>query len=105
AGSAVVRALGIFALFAVPMAILTLLRPFELLEQVKWQSLWNYMRTCPGCLPAAHARMLNSSLLQRLGCVGANWLGHFMPSFLFFSGNPGDHWVLLQPPGFGALLA
>ena len=35
---------------------------------------------------------------------GAACLSYFTPSFLFLHGDPGDHWTLVHPPGFGQLL-
>ena len=34
----------------------------------------------------------------------ANWAGYYTPSFLFLTGDRGDHWSLLHPRGFGQLL-
>ena len=64
-------------------------------------SLFNYMEKCPGCAPATSG---NDSTFAKVENFSANWAGYFSPSFLFFTGDRGDHWSLLHPRGFGQLL-
>ena len=62
--------------------------------------------------PAAMlARFSNASIFAQPGPVSirmanfvASFVSYFTPSYLFLSGDRGDHWALMHPPGFGQLL-
>ena len=96
-------AVGLLLLVAAPQAAVLYLHPGEILEQANRYSLFRYMSACPDC-PAIEARAAGPSVLYRLENLGANWLGHFTPSFLFLKGDIGDHWLLLRLPVGGQLL-
>jgi hypothetical protein len=66
-------------------------------------SLFHYMEKCPGCSTAA-ATTSSDSTLAKVENFAANWAGYFTPSFLFLTGDRGDHWSLSHPRGFGQLL-
>ncbi len=94
-------ALGLVALMAVPQAVLILRHP-ELQARFHILYLFDFMKNCPEC-PGGPGTA-NSSLLYRLVNFAANWLSYFTPSFLFLTGDRGDHATLVHPPGFGELL-
>ncbi|HEV2171322.1 MAG TPA: hypothetical protein VGR40_10260 [Candidatus Binatus sp.] len=77
--------------------------PVEMQARYNQMSLFHYMATCPGCSPADAATQRDSTLAKGEN-FAANWAGYFTPSFLFVTGDRGDHWSLLHPRGFGQLL-
>jgi hypothetical protein len=100
-----ILALGIFVALGVPQAVVLIEHPDEVRAHFSELSLFHYMSTCPACPPSEQqkAGQLNSPM-QVAENLGASWLGYFNPEFLFLSGDPGGHWELLFPPGFGLLL-
>jgi len=89
-----VWALVTVVLLAAPLAFASLLHPLQNLGQARMVSLFNYMSVYN------HSRSISANLRVFL----ANWASAFTPSYLLLSGDPGDHWLLLYPPGFGLLL-
>ncbi|MFZ0890522.1 MAG: glycosyltransferase family 39 protein [Candidatus Binataceae bacterium] len=77
-------ALGIIAVLAAPQAALLWLHP-EMMARFRLLSIFSR----------------GDPLLANLG---AGWLSYFTPSFLFLTGDRGDHWTLIHPQGFGQLL-
>ncbi len=92
AGSEALGALGIIVLCAAPQIVFYLLHPADALMPFKHLSLFE------------HVQAQGGSLLAFLGMFGTACLSYFTPSFLFLHGDPGDHWTLVHPPGFGQLL-
>jgi len=80
-------ALGIVALLALPQAMLFWTHP-EMRERFRVISILSVL--------------WRKGL--RLESFGANFMGYFTPSFLFVTGDRGDHWTMLHPAGFGQLL-
>ena len=96
-------ALGVIGLLVAPEAIFTLRHHVEMQARYNQMSLAHYMATCPKCDRAAAAEASNS-VIARIENFSGNWAGYFTPSYLFLSGDRGDHWSLLHPQGFGQLL-
>ena len=92
--SGIFWALGTLLLFAAPQGILMLLHPAETQARFGHLSIFRYMS------------MFNpdATVWRRIVIVGANYLSYFTPSYLFTTGDRGDHWTLLYPPRFGLLL-
>jgi 4-amino-4-deoxy-L-arabinose transferase-like glycosyltransferase len=95
-------ALGVIAIIAAPEIALTMKHRAEMQARYNQMSLFNYMEKCPGCAPMVISP--NDSIPAKVELFSANWAGYFTPSFLFFTGDRGDHWSLLHPRGFGQLL-
>ncbi len=93
-------ALGVIAIIAIPQIGLTLRHPAEMQARYNQMSLFGYMANCPACTPAVS----NDSTLAQVENFTANWAGYFSPSYLFLTGDRGDHWAMLHPQGFGQLL-
>jgi hypothetical protein len=94
-------ALGVIAVMATPQIALTMRHRVEMQARYNQMSLFSYMEKCPGCAPATTG---SDSTVAKVENFTANWAGYFTPSFLFFTGDRGDHWSLLHPRGFGQLL-
>lgn len=86
--------LAIVLLLAIPQVVFVLLHPAQMQARLRQTLIFNYM--------SRHNQY--SSLAARLGNVGASWMSYFTPGYLFFTGDRGDHWTLIHPPGFGQLL-
>jgi len=82
-------ALGIVALLAVPQGILFLRRTAEMQARVNDIFIFG---------------QAGGPFLTRLENFGAGFISYFTASYLFFTGDRGDHWALLHPPGVGQLL-
>lgn len=95
-------ALGVIAVIATPETALTMRHRAAMQARYNQMSLFNYMEKCPGCAP--WTAPASDSTLAKVENLTANWAGYFTPSFLFFTGDRGDHWSLLHPRGFGQLL-
>ncbi|HYA35230.1 MAG TPA: glycosyltransferase family 39 protein, partial [Candidatus Binataceae bacterium] len=87
--------------FAVPQACAFVAKPATAgrFEQL---SLFSDSSTCLGC--SSDGAQISLSSGQHLINFAANWASHFTPSFLFTTGDRGDHWTLCHLPGFGQLL-
>ena len=96
-------AVAVIAALAAPLAVLTLRHRAEMQARYNQMSLSGFMAGCPNCLPAAESESTDT-ILARLENFSANWAGYFTPSYLFLTGDRGDHWALLHPPGFGQLI-
>ncbi len=97
-----VLALCVIGVIAAPEIALTVKHRAEMQARYNQMSLFNYMEKCPGCSPTVISP--NDSTLAKVENFSANWAGYFTPSFLFFTGDRGDHWSLLHPRGFGQIL-
>ena len=97
----VFMALGVIGVLVVPEAIFTLMHRVEMQARYEQMSLSHFMATCPNC---GRGAVSSDSMLARVENFGANWAGYFTPSYLFLTGDRGDHWALLHPQGFGQLL-
>jgi 4-amino-4-deoxy-L-arabinose transferase-like glycosyltransferase len=103
AGRRALVALAIVVVLAAPQAAAILSHPAEAAARFNHLSVFNYMASCPNC-DTEQAVTSGNSLFARLAIFGANWISYFTPSYLFVTGDRGDHWTLVHPPGFGQLL-
>jgi hypothetical protein len=100
-GGTAIIALAIVLAIAAPQGVTILRDSAEMQAQFNHLSIFHYMSTCPNCDPLhSHAQSLPAQISNFI----ANWISYFTPSFLFLTGDRGDHWSMLHPPGFGQLL-
>jgi hypothetical protein len=93
-------ALSIVVAFAIPQVVITLRHPAEMQAQYHNLSLFNPEAICQRC-NTEQTKLATKSIPYLLA---ANFASNFTPSFLFLSGDRGDHWTMLHPPNFGELL-
>ena len=98
-----ILALCVIGVLAAPEIALTMKHRAETQARYNQMSLFNYMEKCPGCAPGA-ASAASDSTLAKVENFTANWAGYFTPSFLFVTGDRGDHWSPSHPRRFGQLL-
>jgi 4-amino-4-deoxy-L-arabinose transferase-like glycosyltransferase len=89
----------VFAL-ALPQAVMTIRYSTEMQAEYRNLSLLSADTICPGC-DSTQTKLAVDSIPYLLV---ANFASNFTPSFLFLTGDRGNHWTMLHPPNFGELL-
>ena len=89
----------VFALALPQVAMLIRYAP-EMQAEYHHLSLFNPNTICPGC----NSEQTKLAIRSIPYLLAANFASYFTPSFLFLTGDGGDHWTMLHPQGFGELL-